>query len=167
MKKVWMTVMSMSLLLSSLLTGCSTKAEKENLNQAETGHVSEAQGTEDSYGWTPHLRLTFDGDKIVKTYFDYINADAEKKSEDSTYVAGMKEKTGIGVDEAMRQLSEQLLQVQDPDQVDIVTGATQTSQEFITLAKAAYDNYKQGTHKNNPLIIDTATQPQTPADTSQ
>jgi major membrane immunogen (membrane-anchored lipoprotein) len=141
--------------ISSLFSGCARNA-KESVDNAEAGNVSEAHGVQDDYGWTPQIRLTFDGDLITEIYFDYINSEANKKSEDSTYIDNMKDKTGIGVDEAMQLLSEQLLLTQDPDKIDVVTGATQTSHNFIALAKQAYENYQNDKNQNNDTTVDTS-----------
>lgn len=155
MKKQYLILLLSAVGFTALFTGCGKNTDK-NVSEAVAGNVSEAQGTEDEYGWIPQMRLTFDGNTITEVYFDYINGETNKKSEDSTYIDNMKDKTGVGVDEAMKKLSEQLLATQDPNQVDVVTGATQTSDEFMALAKQAYDNYIKGNNINNNTTVDTS-----------
>lgn len=134
-----------------IFTGCTrTSRDDKNVNEMENGQVVEIEGQEDQYGWMPHLRLTFDGESLTEVYFDYVNQESAKKSQDEEYNSTMQEKTGRSAKEAMENLRANLLEVQDPTRVDIVSGATQTSEEFIAMAKQAFDNYYNGkTSANN------------------
>jgi len=151
MKKLGMILLVLVVGSSSLLTACSrTSRDDANVAEMENGQVVEMEGTQDQYGWFPHLRLTFNGDVLKQVYFDYINDEAAKKSQDEEYNSTMQEKTGISVKDAMETLRTNLLETQDPAQVDIVAGASQTSTEFIELAKQGFEKYFAGkTSANN------------------
>ncbi|MGL4739089.1 MAG: FMN-binding protein [Cellulosilyticaceae bacterium] len=140
-----------TLIATTLLSGCSqSQKDKENIGDAQAGNVVEIEGAADQYGWMPQMRLTFDGDTLTEVYFEYINGEAAKKSQDEEYNANMESKTGMSVKDAMEILRKQLIEKQSPDAVEVVTGATQTSTEFIDMAKECYDHYKKGeTSANN------------------
>ncbi len=150
MKKTLARFMTGLIAVTTCMSGCSSEAVNDDkVGNAQAGEVVELEGQEDQYGWFPHMRLTFDGDVLTEVYFDYVDDAGAKKSQDEEYNGTMKEKTGIGVKEAMTILREQLLDTQSPDTVDIVTGATQTSTEFISMAKQAFEQYQDGENSAN------------------
>ncbi|OON99459.1 MAG: hypothetical protein ATN35_12445 [Epulopiscium sp. Nele67-Bin004] len=133
-----------------ILTGCTrTARDVENTREMLAGQVVEVEGPEDQYGWLPHLRLTFENNQVSEVYFDYINGDSEKKSQDEEYNSTMQEKTGMSAEDAMKTLRNQLVKVQDPGQIEIIAGATQTSKEFIEMATKAITNFQDGKHSAN------------------
>lgn len=142
-------------LIATLLVGCGSKAPAETPAEtpateapaaeapAEDGaNVVTVESDFDERGWKQVLEVTFDGDKIVDAKFDYINKDGQLKSEDEEYNKNMKEKSGVSAAEAVVQLAEDLVAKQDPDAVDVVTGATGTSEGFKELAKQAVEQNK-------------------------
>ncbi|MEG0325609.1 MAG: hypothetical protein RR618_03675 [Cellulosilyticaceae bacterium] len=151
MKKLGIILLTLVVGSSGLLTACSRTARDDaNVAEMENGQVVEMEGPQDQYGWFPHIRLTFDGDVLTQVYFDYIDDEAAKKSQDEEYNSTMQEKTGMSAKEAMEKLRADLLETQDPAQVDIVAGASQTSAEFIELAKQGFEKYFAGkTSANN------------------
>lgn len=150
MKKMIVFLFAICLASSLVFTGCSSdNANDDKVGNAAAGEVVELEGQQDQYGWFPHIRLTFDGNKLTEVYFDYVNDTGAKKSQDEEYNSTMKEKTGMTAKDAMNKLRENLIAAQDPTKVDSVTGATQTSTEFITMAKQAYDQYFNGQNSAN------------------
>lgn len=141
--KKFMTMLIVSLGFVMLLTGCS-RDDQGKVDSAANGQVVELEGQQDQYGWFPHMRLTFNGDTLTEVYFDYIDDNGAKKSDDEEYNSTMKEKTGVSAKEAQEMLRQNLIAVQNPTAVDIVTGATQTSTEFISMADQAYKQYFNG-----------------------
>ena len=138
-----MTMLMVSLGCVMLLTGCG-RDDQDKVDSAADGQVVELEGQQDQYGWFPHMRLTFDGDTLTEVYFEYIDDNGAKKSDDEEYNSTMKEKTGVSAKEAQEMLRQNLIAVQNPTAVDIVTGATQTSTEFIAMADQAYKQYFNG-----------------------
>lgn len=143
MKKFITMLIAISMGLTVMLTGCN-RDDKGKVDAAQDGKVVEVEGQQDQYGWFPHMRLTFDGDTLTEVYFDYIDDNGAKKSDDEEYNSTMKEKTGVSGKEAMEMLRQNLIGVQNPMAVDIVAGATQTSTEFISMADQAYKQYFNG-----------------------
>lgn len=148
MKKFITMLIAISMGLSVMLTGCS-RDDQGKVDAAEGGQVVEVEGQQDQYGWFPHMRLTFNGDTLTEVYFDYIDDAGAKKSDDEEYNSTMKEKTGVSGKEAMEMLRQNLIGVQNPQAVDIVAGATQTSTEFIAMAEQAYNQYFNGEVSSN------------------
>lgn len=150
MKKLIALLLTLTMVSGFALTGCSSDtANDDKVGNAEAGEVVELEGQQDQYGWFPHMRLTFDGNVLTEVYFDYVDDSGAKKSQDEEYNSTMKEKTGVSAKDALETLRESLLETQDPTKVDSVTGATQTSTEFITMAKQAYDQYFNGQNSAN------------------
>lgn len=143
MKKFIMTLITVSMGLAVMLTGCN-RDDAGKVESAENGQVVEVEGQQDQYGWFPQMRLTFNGDTLTEVFFDYIDDNGAKKSDDEEYNSTMKEKTGVSGKEAMEMLRQNLIAVQNPMSVDIVAGATQTSTEFVNMADQAYKQYFNG-----------------------
>lgn len=145
MKKTFSALM-MCGLAATLLVGCGAKTEpKPEPAPVEDVKPDEAEGSDsvkvesefDDRGWKQVVEVTFDGDKIVAVDTDYENEAGELKSEDAEYNTNMKEKSGVSAAEAMELLEADLVAKQDPNEVDVVSGATGTSEGFIELAKEA------------------------------
>ncbi len=96
-----------------------------------------AESDFDSHGWKGKIAITFDRDDITKVDFDEINKDGDRKSKDQTYAENMKPASGITPAEAYEQLEKQLVENQEPSEVDVVSGATSSSKLFVELAKEA------------------------------
>lgn len=141
--KKFITMLIISMGIAVMLIGCS-RDDQGKVDAATEGQVVELEGQQDQYGWFPHMRLTFNGDTLTEVYFDYIDDNGAKKSDDEEYNSTMKEKTGVSAKESQEMLRQNLIAVQNPMAVDIVTGATQTSTEFISMADQAYKQYFNG-----------------------
>lgn len=142
MKRFMTMLMLVGMSITVMITGCNKDEGKQDA--AQNGQVVEIEGQQDQYGWFPHMRLTFTGDTLTEIYFDYVDDSGAKKSDDDEYNSGMKEKTGVSGKEAMEALRQNLIAVQNPMAVDVVTGATQTSEEFIAMADQGFKQYFNG-----------------------
>ncbi|WP_273478605.1 FMN-binding protein [Ignavigranum ruoffiae] len=94
-----------------------------------------AKGEVDEHGWSPMMTMVVKDGKITEVTYDYENAEGKLKSEDEEYNKNMKDKTGVSAAEAMEELSAALVEKQKVEEVDVVSGATSTSEEFMNLAK--------------------------------
>ncbi|WP_088810702.1 MULTISPECIES: extracellular electron transfer flavoprotein PplA [Listeria] len=151
LKKVAMglTVVAAS---SMLLVACgndnsSDKKSSEEPKQSETKKTeAKTDGTMtdgtykleeknyDDKGWKAFASIEVKDGKITKANYDYKNKDGELKSEDADYEKAMKDKVGTGPQEYLKQLSDSLVKSQSASGVDIVTGATHSSDTFINYA---------------------------------
>ncbi len=93
----------------------------------------------DTHGWTPHLEVTFENGQITKVYFDGVQKTNGKitarKSQDASFQKQYTDATKNNVNDVFSKLQSELLQTGDPAKVDAVSGATQFSSDFKTLAQ--------------------------------
>lgn len=80
--------------------------------------------------------------KIAAVDYDEVNEEGTAKETDEEYNKNMKEKSGVGPGEAFPQLETSLVEKQDVDAVDTVTGATHGSDSFKEMAKKALESAK-------------------------
>lgn len=99
--------------------------------------------TPDSRGWKAFLQVQVREGQVVSANFDYSNADGALKSQDQGYADSMKKVTGTTPAEAAAALLDALVEKQGGE-VQVVTGATGTSQAFNLLAKAALEKAAAG-----------------------
>ena len=106
----------------------------------------------DKRGWKVFLDLTVKDGKIESANFDYINKDGKLKSEDVEYNKKYKEISKIDVPELKEIFSEELVQTQNPEEIDNVAGATESLVQFKLLSKEAIIASESGVKE--PVRID-------------
>jgi len=114
-----------------------TQPEGEGGEGAFTDGTFNAEGEADERGWTPTIEITVNSGRITKVNYDEVNAEGKKKSEDVEYGKNMKNASGVTPAEAYEQLETSLIDTQDPDSVEMVSGATTSSESFKELANEA------------------------------
>ena len=158
MKKLLALICASVLAIGSLTACSSTDAPEQNTeapaenNEAPAEEAASLQdGTyraeydkEDSRGWKAFVEVTVADGKMSEVNFDYINADGALKSEDEGYNTSMKEKAGTNPAEFKVALADSLIASQDPAQVDAVTGATSSSEEFVNFTTALMPQMQEG-----------------------
>lgn len=97
----------------------------------------EAEGEVDERGWKPIIEITVADGKITEVNYDEENEEGKLKSEDEEYNQKWEEASKISAPEAYEELEDSLVEAQDPENVDMVTGATSASESFVELAKEA------------------------------
>lgn len=100
------------------------------------GNYRATFSTPDSRDWTPFIEILVREGVVVSANFDYFSSTGTYKSQDVAYAEGMKAKSGITPVEVANQLVDNMIDINSGD-VDVVTGATSTSDSFRFLAKAA------------------------------
>ncbi|WP_062353695.1 extracellular electron transfer flavoprotein PplA [Bacillus kwashiorkori] len=174
MKSKWLSIMVIFFVL--LLAACGGNDDKGKDNNTDKKDPDNAAKTEqtdkkivagaplqdgvytltendfDENGWKVNFRITVDKGKITKSEYDYVNADGKLKSEDENYDKAMREKTGTGPKDYIPDLNKQLEEKQDAKQVDVVTGATHSSENFINYAQ----QLMQAAQKGNTTPIEIA-----------
>ncbi|MDI6619431.1 MAG: FMN-binding protein [Clostridiales bacterium] len=92
----------------------------------------------DSHGWKAQVSVTYENGKITKVIYEELDKNGKKKSEDTQYNSQMKAQSGTSMVEAAKKLADSFLaNNNDPNKVDTVTGATETTAKFKTLVQAA------------------------------
>lgn len=89
----------------------------------------------DDNGWKVFMEMTVEDGKITSSNYNYEDADGQLKTEDEEYQEMMKDNSGVGPQEFVKQLNEGLVATQDAQLVDIVTGATHSSEVFVNYAQ--------------------------------
>lgn len=101
---------------------------KERVFDLEDGRYT-AKTEPDEYNWYGKIDITITDGRITEVNYDEINSETGAvKGKDYKYPKSV---------EVQDTYEKQLLQTQDPDKVDVVTGATQTWKRFKATAKEA------------------------------
>ncbi|WP_069650687.1 FMN-binding protein [Caloranaerobacter ferrireducens] len=117
-----------------VITGCNSVTDK---NMSYKDGTYKASDDYDKYGWKAEISITYEDGKIVDVVFNEVNKEGQNKNEDKEYAEKMKEASGITPEDVKIKLEKELISKQDVDKVDVVTGATYTSERFKKLAKKA------------------------------
>ena len=81
-------------------------------------------------GYRAVFEMTVKDGKITESKYDNINADGKSKTEDTKYEESMKAKSGVGPKEYIKQLNDSFVKAQSASGVEVVTGATHSSESF-------------------------------------
>ncbi len=94
-------------------------------------------------GWIGHIEITYEDGDIVEVDYDEVKKDGreitDRKSENEEYAERYAEINEITPAEVYETLESRLVETEDPEEVDGVSGATITSPRFRDLAKTAMD----------------------------
>ncbi len=110
----------------------------------QDGTYSLTETNFDENGWKMFITITVEDGKISDVDYNYENKEGTLKTDDKDYQNNMKEKAGVGPQEYVPRLSEQLTEKQDAKLVDIVTGATHSSEKFINYAQQLIQKAQAG-----------------------
>lgn len=122
----------------------STKVLLKQAKEGKTGEVNISklplqdgeytlEAPADQRGWTTKFVLTVKDGKVEKADYDMYK-DGKRKSEDADYNKMMADKTKVSYADAVKKLNEALVKSSNAN-VDVVTGATNTTNAFKTYAK--------------------------------
>lgn len=116
----------------------------EYLEGGDTQYLLE--GVEDERGWTvKHEVIVNVKGEIIKSDFNYVNADGVLKTEDDEYVTNMEDGSGNNLHETIEYLNNYLIENNGleglgDDSVDVVSGATGTYTLFVETANELLAN---------------------------
>jgi len=137
MKKT-LSIFIISLMLVTILVGCGDSSGYKD------GTYKATYDDFDEHGWKAYVEITIKDGKIADVDFDYVNEEGNLKSEDEEYNATMKEASGTSPEEFSPALEQQLIEKQNVKEIDNITGATHSVENFKELANAALKNAKSG-----------------------
>ncbi|MBS4217419.1 FMN-binding protein [Bacillus sp. FJAT-49711] len=150
MPKLITVVASVTLLLGACGTSSATVKKDEGSKSSSNGEpvVKVVAGAEmqdgeytlkekdfDDHGWKASMGIVVKDGKISESSYNYEDEKGNLKSEDEGYQKSMSEKTGVGPKEFIPQLNDALVKSQDAQKVDVVTGATHSSETFLNYAQ--------------------------------
>jgi len=125
--------------LSTLFSACS-----EDAFNLHTGYYSAEAASFDSHGWKEYITIYVSDNKIVTVEYNARNASGFIKSWDLDYMRNMMAKSGTYPNEYTRAYAVSLLNWQDPDNIDAITGATHSYDSFRMLVEAAITQARAG-----------------------
>lgn len=112
----------------------STAVEKEAGADLKDGTYKLEEKNE-SNGYRATFEMIVKDGKITESKYDNINADGKSKVDDADYNKNMKAKTGVGPAEYIPELNKSFLKAQSANGVEVVTGATQSTESFQNYAQ--------------------------------
>ena len=139
--------MVLSLLLASLLTACGNQTELQD------GYYT-AQASEFSHGWKEYVTIMVKGGRIVSVEYNAENASGFIKSWDNAYMQNMLHSNGTYPNEYTRYYAGQLLEDQNGEHIDALSGATSSYGSFQKLADAVLDQARKG--DSSIVFVNTA-----------
>ncbi len=95
-------------------------------------------------GWKESLEIVVDGGEITDATFESVNEDGLNKLDDEDYQETMTNVSGTGPQDYIPELEEQLVGMTDPADVEVVSGATGTSEKVQDWAKQLFEAAEAG-----------------------
>ncbi|MFC5463396.1 extracellular electron transfer flavoprotein PplA [Lederbergia graminis] len=139
-------------LIQAAQAGDSATIEIANNKPLQDGNYSLEEKNIGATGWRTFLKMTVNEGKIVATEYDYVNEAADLKTKDNEYQQNMKDKTGVGPQEFVPELSNALMEKQNAEDIDVVAGATHSSHTFKMYAAQLINAAQKG--DTTPILID-------------
>ncbi|HPT82660.1 MAG TPA: DUF2292 domain-containing protein [Limnochordia bacterium] len=112
-----------------------------------------ARSEPDERGWFGEIEIVIKDGKITQVNYEELNQEGKRKGADYPYPQGP---------ESHDDYEQRLISAQDPDEVEAISGATQTRDRFVEAAKAALRKAEEGDQSRPPAIM-----PQPPAPEEQ
>ena len=101
----------------------------------------------DQHGYKDYVVITFEDGAVASIEADGVAEDGSLKSASAEYREKMESVQGTYPEKYYKDLINQYLENPSADSIDIVAGATSTSNSFITLLKALEKNVRTGDTK--------------------
>lgn len=145
MKRILCSVLMALLLLP--LAACGSKAGLQD------GYYT-AQADQFSHGWKEYVTIMVKGGSIVSVEYNAENASGFIKSWDNAYMQNMLHSAGTYPNEYTRNYAGQLLDDQNADSIDALSGASTSHGSFQKLAEAVLEQARQG--DSDIVVVDTS-----------
>lgn len=137
----------LTLLLLAPLTACG------NQTALQDGYYT-AQASQFSHGWKEYITIMVKGGTIVSVEYNAENPSGFIKSWDNTYMQTMFHSTGTYPNEYTRYYANQLLEDQNGNSIDALSGASSSYSSFQKLAAAVLEQARQG--DSSIVVVDTS-----------
>lgn len=99
----------------------------------------------DATGYKDFVEITFEDGLVVSITADAVNSDGALKSQSEQMRDAMSTVNGTYPEKYYKDLINQYLENPSSDAIDIVAGATTTSNDFVELVKALEQAVREGT----------------------
>lgn len=132
-------LMIILLALCALLSACAQTA-----SELQDGYYTAEAAEFSEYGWKEYITLCVSDGRIVTVEYDAKNASGFVRSWDMGYMRAMNLSDATYPNEYSRSYKVALLNWQNPDEVEVVSGATTSHTAFQMLAEAAISQARMG-----------------------
>lgn len=133
-----------------IAAGCSNQQEPETMKDG----TYTAQMEEYSHGWKEYVTIIVKNGEVVTTEYNAENASGFIKSWDNAYMQNMFHVSGTYPNQYTRYYAGELLDHQNADGIDALSGATSSYGSFQKLAAAALQQAEKG--DSSIVMVDTA-----------
>lgn len=116
----------------------------EKKNEMQDGYYTAEAKKFGKTGWKEYITIYVSNNRIITIEFDGKNSSGFIKSWDVDYMRKMNKTDGTYPNKYSREYAEALLNKQNPDRVEAITGATHSHPSFQMLAHAAMQQAKRG-----------------------
>lgn len=147
MKKVFASLLALTVLFTGL-TACNN-ADSSDLQDGT--YVVEDQ-TFGGTGWQETLELVIRDGVIEDATWTSLNEEGLNKLDDEEYQETMTNVSGLGPQDFIPALESDLLDTQNPDDVEVISGATGTAEKFIDYANRALEAAREG--NTDTIVVD-------------
>ena len=132
-KRICFIFLFVSILLCG---GCGSSKLKDGFYTAEMSDYS--------HGWKEYLCIMVKNDNIVYAEFNSKDPSGFIKAWDNAYMESMYSVEGTYPNEYTRKYVASLIETQNPDAVDVVSGASHSGSNFTRLSAAVVEQAKKG-----------------------
>ena len=140
MSKVKLISIILSLTVTlGVLAGCGSSKQTASSGKLVDGTYKVEYDNFDSHGYKPQLEMTISGGKITAVKYDEVTKDGKFKSQDEKYKKDMEEGSNTYPEKAYNELKQRVIDKQT-SAIDVVAGATTSSNSFKALLKYALDS---------------------------
>lgn len=152
MKKI---LAGLALSSALLLTACGTDApEQADEGGLQDGTYKLEELNFGGTGWKEGLEIVVDGGEITDATWSSVNEEGTNKIEDDNYQETMMNTDGVGPQDFIPGLEEALVEAQDPADVEVISGATGTSEKFVEYAEQVVEAAEAG--NTDTIEVDNA-----------
>lgn len=139
-RKIKIGIVSILIILVMLFAGCGSSGDLKD------GYFT-AEMAEFSHGWKEYLVIQVSHGHIVSAEFNAKNESGFIKAWDNSYMKNMISLQGTYPNKYSREYVQQLLEQQTDIQVDAVTGASTSGDNFVKLVDAVLKQAAKGDSK--------------------
>jgi len=151
MKKLVKIVILFLFFLPGLLVSCG----KDN-STLKDGYYTAEEAEYNSNGWKEYLTIFVSGGQIILVEYNSFNPSGFLKSWDMDYMRHMNTTDGTYPNAYYRYYGHRLLERQGIEGIDALSGATESYNAFVILAKAVLKNASVG--NRSTTLVDTGDQ---------
>lgn len=105
-------------------------------------------------GWKEALDIVVADGKITEAKWESVNEEGMNKIEDDGYQEAMTNAVDLGPQDFIPAMENDLVDTQDPAEVEVITGATGTVDKFIEYAKELVEAAEEG--NTDTIVVDNA-----------